>query len=76
MSDLAAGSMGPETTYDLAFTGGALTFTIKYAGADATISAMGSISVAQLMTALEAKITNPTEKAIVTVVGNIISAIP
>lgn len=76
MPDLAKGGIGPETTYDLAFTGGALSFTLKYAGAEAGISVTGSISAAQLVGALAAKLTNPTEKALLLGLESIIAAIP
>lgn len=74
--DLSTGSVGPETTYDVAFTGGALAVTLKYTGAQASLSLVGNISAAQLIAALSAKLTNPTEKAVLAVVESIITAIP
>ncbi len=76
MADIAAGSIGPEGAYDLAFTGGSLTFTLKYTGAQASLNVGGSISAAQLIAALTAKVTNPIEKELLTIVAGIIAAIP
>lgn len=76
MVDVAEGTLGPETSYDVAFTGGALQVTAKYTGAQASMSVMASISAVQLIGALAAKITNPAEKAILQGLEAIIAAIP
>jgi len=76
MSDLVTGTLGPEATYDVAFSAGALNFTAKYSGAQASLSVVGSISGAQLIEALAAKLTNPLEKELLTGLASIISAIP
>lgn len=76
MADIATGPLGPEAVYDVAFSGGALTFTLKYNGAQASVSLAGSISAGQMMAALAAKLTNPLEKEFVTLLGSVISSIP
>lgn len=76
MPDIMNGQVGPETTYDLAFTAGALQVSLKYAGAQASMTMAGSISAAQLIGALAAKLTNPTEKALLQGLESIIAAIP
>jgi hypothetical protein len=76
MSDIVQGAIGPEASYDVAFSGGALVVTLKYAGAQASFSLSGSISAAQLVGALAAKVTNPLEKEILVGLETIIAAIP
>lgn len=76
MPDLASGQLGAETTYDVAFTGGALAITAKYTGAQATFALTGTISAAALVGALAAKVTNATEKELLIGLETIIAAIP
>lgn len=76
MPEVAAGNLGPELSYDVSFTGGALQVSAKYGGAQASFALTGSISASALVAALAAKLTNPTEKAILGGLEAIISAIP
>ncbi len=76
MVDLASGPIGPETVYDVAFTAGALAFTLKYTGAQGSLAVTGSISAAQLLASLAAKVTNPLEKEAIAIVQGVIAAIP
>lgn len=74
--DIAKGSMGPETVYDVSFSSGALQFSANYKGVQASVGMSASISAGQLVEALAAKISNPTEKALVLGLAKIIEAIP
>lgn len=74
--DIASGSVGPETTYDVAFSAGALTASVKYAGTQASGSMALTISGAQIIDALAAKTTNPVEKELLQGLAAIIAAIP
>lgn len=76
MPDLAKGQVGPETTYDLAFVGGALVVTLNYVGKQASFSVAGKVSAAQLVDALAQKVSNQTEKALLLGLESIIAAIP
>lgn len=76
MSEIATGALGPETSYDVEFTKGALQVSLKYAGAQASMSVVGSISGSQLVEALAAKLTNPLEIELLNGLAAIIAAIP
>lgn len=76
MSDIVKGSLGPESTYDVSFAGGALIISANYKGAQASAGLNVSISGAQLIEALAAKLSNPTEKALLNGLASIIAAIP
>lgn len=76
MVDLADGKLGAETSYDLQFAGGALQISVKYAGEQASLALSGSVSAVQLVDALAAKLSSPTEKAILQGLEAIIKAIP
>lgn len=76
MAEIVQGAVGPEASYDLAFSGGALQLTFKYTGVQASMSVAGSISAAQLLGALADKLTNPTEKALLQGLEAIIASIP
>ena len=74
--DLAQGALGPEASYDVAFSGGALQVTAKYSGSQASLALTANVSAAALVGALAAKLTNPTEKALLQGLEAIIAAIP
>lgn len=74
--DLANGTIGPETKFDVAFSGGKLALTAAYQGTQAGLSMSGYVSGTALIDALKAKVTNPLELEAITVVEGIIAAIP
>ena len=74
--DITSGNLGPETTFDVAFSGGALNVTLKYAGAQASAAFTGTVSASQLINALATKVTNAAEKEVLTALAGIIAAIP
>ena len=74
--DIVSGPLGAEASYDLAFSAGALNLTVSYKGAQASASMTATVSGAQLLQALAAKLTNPTEIALVNGLAAIIAAIP
>lgn len=76
MTDIASGMVGPETKYDVAFTGGKLMFTLNYTGTQAGLALTGSISGDQLIEALASKVTNPLEHSILEGLKAILTAIP
>lgn len=76
MADIAKGSIGPEAVYDVAFSAGALVVSVSYKGAQASAGLNVSISGAQLVEALAAKVSNATEKALLEGLASIIAAIP
>lgn len=76
MPEIAGGSLGPETKYDVAFTKGAMQISLSYQGKQAGISIVGSVSAGLLVEALAAKVSNPTEKALILGLASIIEAIP
>lgn len=74
--EIVGGSMGPETTYDVAFSNGGLKVLVNYIGAEASAGLTLSVSADQLITALAAKLTNQTEKSLLTGLAALIKAIP
>lgn len=76
MSDLAAGQIGPEASYEVSFSGGAFQVSVKYGGQQASASMAVSVSAAQLVGALASKVSNPTEKAILIALEGMIAGIP
>lgn len=76
MAEILGGSMGPETTYDISFVGGALVVAVAYQGVQAGASMSLNVSATQLLTALDAHATNSMEKLAIETVLAIISRIP
>lgn len=76
MPEIVQGALGPEASYDLSFSGGKLVISLKYGGEQADVSVSASVSAAQLVAALAAKLSNPTEKAILMGLEAVIAAIP
>lgn len=75
MPEIAKGQSG-EISYDVAFVGGALKVSVAYSGAQAGASLVANVSAAALIGALAAKLTNPTEKALLEGLEAIIASIP
>lgn len=76
MPDIITSQVGPETVYDIAFSSGSLTFTSTYKGAQAAATVSAMISATALMEALKAKLTNPSEIALISGLEAIIASIP
>lgn len=57
-----SGNIGPEAKYDVKFEGGSLTMSLNYVGAEASVGVNGSVSIDQLVTAIEAKVGNKYAK--------------
>lgn len=76
MSDLVSGAMGPETKYDVSFTKGVLTLSLTYAGAQGSATIQLSESLAGLLLAAAAKVTNAVEQEALQGAAALISAIP
>lgn len=76
MVEVADIQVGPEAVVKVSFSAGALNLSASYAGAQAGAQVNVSVSAAALLEALNAALTNPTEKELVAGLEAILKAIP
>lgn len=76
MSEIVQGNIGPEAKYDVSFSKGSLVVSVSYQGQQAGASLNLNVSAAALIDALAQKVTNQTEKTLLTTLEAIITAVP
>lgn len=74
MTDLVAGTLGPETKYDLDLVAGKLVATANFAGAQMSAGLNVSLDVIALLEILKAKIPGSVDDTIIGIVEAFLKA--
>lgn len=76
MPEIASGQVGPETKYDVAFSGGKLSVSVSYSGVQAGVSTTGYVDGGALLEVLANAVSNPLEKELIEGLKAIVATIP